>query len=531
MSNLDKSLVHRRLAFASIVLFSVLLLATVPALAQKKSASTLPSADKVVAAYLKAIGDKKRIVSIRQASERWTISGGGTGETSYKAPRLLKVALSLPMEEFEFGVNGSTAWWRHKNGSVTTLTGRDANDAKLAAILLASRLVDLKKSNVLAKTVEQQSVSEPSWVVAFSMRNGARVIATFNVASKLLTGLKTDDGRFEIHFEDYKPEGALLQPQRITLGANDGRFITLIKQPGPENSVLAASSFDPPTGSEVIDVPALIKEVGQNQHRLDERVGEYTYIQKEIEREINDKGELKKESVKVYEVYPVPGQGSVLKLISENGTALSGERMEKEQRQVADELTKAERERQKEKEKRQREEERKKAEGSARKNRDDRDPSISTFLKACEFVSPRREQLGGREAIVFDFRPRPNFKPSNREESIISKLVGIVWIDPLDKEVMRLEARFAEGFKVGGGLVLSLRPGAAFVVEQTRMTDGVWLPKFAQANLSYKLFLFGGGDINKTFEWSDYKRFNAEAGDYKIDSPKAGESGVTIPTP
>ena len=127
--------------------------------------------------------------------------------------------------------------------------------------------------------------------------------------------------------------------------------------------------------------------------------------------------------------------------------------------------------------------------------------------------------LGNRHVEVLDFRPKAGFKSQNREESIVSKLIGTVWIDPVDKVVIRLEARFAEGFKVGGGLVLSLKPGAAFVMEQTRLDDGVWLPKFAQANLSYKLFLLGGGDVNATFEWGDYHRTNAEAKGYKLEAP------------
>ena len=64
--------------------------------------------------------------------------------------------------------------------------------------------------------------------------------------------------------------------------------------------------------------------------------------------------------------------------------------------------------------------------------------------------------------------------------------MGVVWIDPQDKQVIRMEARLAEGFKVGGGLVVSLRPGAALVWEQARLKEGIWMPRFAQINLSVK---------------------------------------------
>jgi hypothetical protein len=118
----------------------------------------------------------------------------------------------------------------------------------------------------------------------------------------------------------------------------------------------------------------------------------------------------------------------------------------------------------------------------------DADLGVGVFLRACEFVAPRRERFSERDAIVFDFRPRPGFKPSNNSESLVAKLAGIVWIDPIDKQVMRLEARLTDGFKIGGGLVARVRPGSAFVIEQTRLADGVWLPRFSQINASAKVF-------------------------------------------
>ena len=34
------------------------------------------------------------------------------------------------------------------------------------------------------------------------------------------------------------------------------------------------------------------------------------------------------------------------------------------------------------------------------------------------------------------------------------------------------------------------------------------------------VLLFGGGDYNQTIEWSDYKHFSGDVGDYKLDAPK-----------
>ena len=52
------------------------------------------------------------------------------------------------------------------------------------------------------------------------------------------------------------------------------------------------------------------------------------------------------------------------------------------------------------------------------------------------------------------------------------------------------------------------------------MAAHVWLPRLAQINLSVKVLLFGGGDLNKTIEWSDYKHFAGDVKDFKLETPK-----------
>jgi RNA recognition motif-containing protein len=209
-----------------------------------------------------------------------------------------------------------------------------------------------------------------------------------------------------------------------------------------------------------------LREVRKNQDELEKRFSEYAFVQKETDREINGKGELKKETTKVYEVFPIANREPVMKLISENGVPLSGERLAKETKRVEEEFLKAERDQEKDKqrvEKNRAERERKRAERAKKSADEDEDVDISQFFKVHEFVSPRVERFRERDAVVFDFRVRPGYKPANRQEELISKLVGVAWIDPVDKQVIRMEAKLAEGFKMGGGLLVNLRPAQRFL--------------------------------------------------------------------
>ena len=487
--------------------------------------ATLPSADKIVDAYLKAIGGKKRVAAIRDATYEWEIQlkeqPMGLGKTQTKFPSSMRAELTFGNGQIISAANPRSAWMFGLDGRVHTLTDAEAAAARLQALLDSSHLANLKKSNVLARVVSlRQAESGGTYVVEFSLRSGARLRYLFSPATKLLSGIEDDARKTVTTFDDYRSTGNILEPHRLKVDIRGSGTLTFLLKRATYNTTIADSIFDPPKPAEALDVVSLLREVSRNQDQLEQRFTEYSFMQKDTDREISGKGELKKETIKVFEVFPISNREPVMKLISENGVPLTGERAAKEQKRVEQEFAKAERDKEKDEQRVQKyRAERERQRAAKAKEGDDDDVTISQFLKIHEFVSPRRERFRERDAVVFDFRPRPGFKPHNREEDLISKLVGVAWIDPVDKQVMRLEARLAEGFKMAGGLLVNLRPGAAFVMEQTRMNEGVWLPRLAQINLSVKVLLFGGGDFNKTIEWSDYKHFSGDVGDYKLDAP------------
>ena len=503
---------------ADLFLALLLVLLAQPAFAQ--SPKKLPSADKIVDNYLKAIGGKKSASALRDATYDWVIQLNnqpiGTARTQTKAPSSERWEMTFGNGQIISATNTRSAWEVGLDNRLRTLTGLESTAAKLRASLDASRLINFKKANVLARVLSVGDLgSEPAYIVEFSTRSGARFQYYFSVKTALITKITGDVRKTRVLFDDYRPVQGIQEPHRVRMNVDGSGELTLLLQSAKFNTGVADSVFDPPAATEDLDVTALLLEVGRNQDEIEKRVSEYAFTQTETDREINGKGELKKQAVKVYEIYPLRNREPVQKLISENGVPLSPDRAAKEDRRVQEEFAKAEREKENDEKK----VAQRRAEREKKKSEDSDATEISLFLKACEFVSPRREMLSGRETIVFDFRPRTGFKPQNREESLIAKLIGVVWIDPVDKQVIRLEARLAEGFKMAGGLLVSLKPGAALVIEQTRMEQGVWLPKFAQVNLSVKVLLFGGGDYNKTIEWSEYRHFAGDVKDYKIDTP------------
>jgi hypothetical protein len=526
----------RRLAAFAFAVLLAAFLSSAQTYAQKKSASTahpqkLPSPDKIISDYQKAVGGRKRLSGIKDATYEWKVQLKdqlmGSAETEQKAPASTHAHLTLGNGEVNSAVSARSAWTRGLDGNLRTLTDAEAGAAKLQAALDASRFVDYRKLNVLARTVAfDETMVEPAYIVEFSTRAGARLRYWFAANSKLLLKTVDETRATTAIFSDYHAENGVLEPHRVEIATGGRDALTFLLQAAHYNTGLSDALFNPPA-AETPDIAQLLREVEANQEKLDEQVANYAFTEKRTERKINDKGEVKEEKVTVYEIYPLPGGGAFYKIISENGVPISAERAAKQDKKIAEDVAKYEAEREEREQKKKEEAEKNK--GQVKKKEADNDVTVGVFLRACEFVSPRREHLRDREAVVFDFRPRPGYKPKTMAEDIVTKLVGVVWIDPVDKEVIRLEAKLAQGYKVGGGLLASIRPGSAFVFEQTRMTDGTWLPRFAQVNVALKVLVFKSIEANETSEFSDYRRFNTEASDYKLGMPAANTPALPKP--
>jgi hypothetical protein len=71
--------------------------------------------------------------------------------------------------------------------------------------------------------------------------------------------------------------------------------------------------------------------------------------------------------------------------------------------------------------------------------------------------------------------------------------------------VARLEAVLFDNFKVGGGFLANLKKGASFALEQERVNDEIWLPSVADINLSVKVLLVKGINVNQIVKSYDYR--------------------------
>jgi hypothetical protein len=166
----------------------------------------------------------------------------------------------------------------------------------------------------------------------------------------------------------------------------------------------------------------------------------------------------------------------------------------------------------------------------AQKEDEEEDVSIDAFLRACQFVNPRRERFRGQDVLVFDFEPNPEFKARTLVEKVIQKLGGVIWIDEKALDVVRLDAFFVNNMKFAGGLLADLQKGTRVVLEQTYVNDEVWLPTYEEVHIDVRVLLVKGIKVDGTTRYSGYKKFNVETLQ-TIGTPKASADPATASPP
>jgi hypothetical protein len=252
------------------------------------------------------------------------------------------------------------------------------------------------------------------------------------------------------------------------------------------------------------DTAALFAAVVANQEKLEALREHYAFKETTVDREDDGKGGLRKKEERVYTVLPVAGR-FVRQLVAVDGKELAPDEAEKEQRRVREQIEKILEEREKREQREQKDRER------GRETEDARRVTILTFLRASQVSSVRRESYRGHEVIALDFEPRPDFKPASLGEQIVSKLAGTMWVDERARQVVRLEARLQKSVKIAAGLVGSLSPSSAFVLEQERVSEDLWLPSYSEVSLSARVLLLASVKANSVSRFSDYKRYDVDS--------------------
>lgn len=467
-------------------------------------------AEKTVSEYVKASGGSKALGKIQTLMLEGTFDNGdgkgGTYTLDTKLPNRYYSELLVGEKNLIEAYNGKSAWHQNAAGELGTLVGPEGMQLEAAAQFYNSRLVNPKKSKMtLAFVGHAQVRGKDALQLEVTTATGVKRQVFFDPQTHLIAKEAATVGGIEeeILYDDYRAVDGVKLPYKIELHRGNDKYDIDVTR-AVINGTVGERVFDFPIKSQVKlpDLKALFKEIDDNQKAIDKIKENYAGSQSEEETEFEGDGRVKKREVSEYTFFYLDGE-EITTLVKKDGKPLSAEEEKKENEKTRKRIE----ELQKRETKKEAKEEKAKEEG---KNDDSDDPGIEVFLRASQFVNPRRERFRGQDVLVFDFEPNPEFKAHKMVEKLVQKLAGVVWIDEKAHDVARLEAYFTGDMKFAGGLLANLQKGTNFVYEQAFINNEVWLPTYLEAHVGVRFLLVKGIKASVVTRYSDYKKFNVE---------------------
>lgn len=461
----------------------------------------------------KALGGEK---SIRSAG--WTfsaaikdIANGSNGRFTAAADGngRYREQFDIGGFEIEAAYNGRSAWQRDSRAGLRTLTGDEAEVLQAIADYRTNYWFAASKRKL---RITQSGTTDRCDIVSIASPKGFRINLCIERQSGLILSEEFVSGsatrRFE--YDDYRQAGTTIRPFRIVSEIDSRRYEITVSEYRTKPDI---GSFDYPKviTEPLPDLRALLKSVGENQERLEQMLENYSFEQKVISRELAKDGTFRETESETLQISYYKGT-PIRRVIEKNGKPLSEKEQAEIDKEIAEKIADADKAAA-----------RNEARQSKGKEQQEVRISIAELLRASNLINPRRERFRGRNVIVFDFEPNPSFDYRNAKSFLkfFGKTAGVIWIDEEDRQVARIEAYLADSYNIGSGLIAKLKKGASFVMEQERVNDEIWLPSLMEVDISARILLFKGLNINQTVRSYNYRKFRTEVRDAEITEPAA----------
>ena len=481
------------------------------------------SADKILKQAEKAIG-KKALQSVRSRQMKGSITrlkDGASGAFLMQTaqPNFYNETYDLSGFETESGYNGKSGWIRDSREGLRTLTGAESRDFQAETVYRNNLWLNYKKEKAKILFGGQKIFEgKPANLINLTTAKGVSLKLYFDAKTGLLIReeIPAGDEIKIFDYSDYRIVNGIQEPFRIKFASGEDVYEIKLDRI-IHNPNIARTDFDFPkiSGAPLPDIPALLKELQTNEDRIEKILENYSFTQKSIKRALGKDGVLRETESETYQLSFYKGN-RIRRLIEKNGKTLTEAEQKDEDKEVQKRVAEIEKKIAK------REAKAAEQSSSGAPEEQGRRVSIAELLRASNLINPRRERFRGRDVIVFDFEPNSAFDYKNAQSFLkfFGKMAGVMWIDEKDKQVARIEAVLFDSYKIGGGLLANLKKGASFTLEQERVNDEIWLPSSADINLSVKVLLVKGININQVIKSSNYRRFETEVKDAKVEEIK-----------
>jgi hypothetical protein len=236
--------------------------------------------------------------------------------------------------------------------------------------------------------------------------------------------------------------------------------------------------------------------VAEKDMENDKRQRDYTYIERELQTNLDGNGQAKSKEIKTYEILEIDGE-QVQRLIAKDDKPLEGNEAAKEEEKIQKIIDKR---------KNESDNDRRKREEKQEKEREDGRKFVREVADAYNFKLVGTELIDGREAWVIDGEPRPGYEPHMKEAKFLPKFHGRVWIDKADLQLTKMDVEAVDTVSIGL-VVARIHKGTRVMLQQTRVNDEVWLPQHVTFKLDARVALLKGYKMDGDLTYRDYKKF------------------------
>ena len=107
--------------------------------------------------------------------------------------------------------------------------------------------------------------------------------------------------------------------------------------------------------------------------------------------------------------------------------------------------------------------------------------------------------------VVLDFQPDPTFRPPDTASQALLGLRGRLWIDPVSRNLLRIEVEIFRSENFGWGMIAHVNPGGKVVLVQTSVGPGRWIFSHFSDQISMRVGLIKPVNVKDTIEASDFQ--------------------------
>jgi hypothetical protein len=139
-----------------------------------------------------------------------------------------------------------------------------------------------------------------------------------------------------------------------------------------------------------------------------------------------------------------------------------------------------------------------------RKEKQETEALTHDVLEAFDYRLIGTEQLNGRATYVLQATPRSNYHAGSKYGKMLSKVEGKIWVDREDMVWVKVEGHVNQPFSMGLFLARVLN-GTRIMLEQTRVSDGIWLPRQVQVRANAKILFVKSLSVDRILSYSGFR--------------------------